>query len=369
MRNIYKVLAIFLLACLPSCKTSEQEDIEKITIDFFSKLGDFSELNVQYENVLIALSESTDEEAPLKQIDKIVIKDSIIYIADTYMKNLFLYDMEGNRLGKVGEKGEGPDEYLSLSDFCLSGDGKIYWYDGVKNRVQVYANDLSLLEQYKIPFKAECIQSMGNSFLFSLAPYNVESLTQKKCLVYTDTGFKPIKTILQYDDNIDLNVEFYSPFIASGNAVIYNRVINNNVYVISDKGIEQCYYFDFGSDNIDNESLRDLNKLMESEKKCCYLALPPIFLQDFFIGCLNKDGDIYTFVHDTKEHKSYMKKMSNFNPESVNLPISLSDDNRVVSYMNKDIYPDFENDKALSDKVKRTIDEGGFVICISKLKR
>lgn len=368
MKNIGELLFLVTLLCLFSCQDGKQEDIEKVNIDFFSDSQDFNQLNILDGNALIALSEGIDEEYLLKQIDKVVVKNCTIYIADTYMKNLFLYNMEGHLLGGVGKKGEGPDEYLSLSDFCVDDDGKIYWYDGIKDKVQVYGKDLSLLEQYKIPFKAECIQYVDSIFLFSLAPYNIDRMTQKKCLVYTNAQFNPVKTILEYSDDVDANIEFYSPFISLQNGILYNRVINNNVYVLNNEGIKKCYYFDFGTYNVRNESLRDLNKLMESKEEYCYLALPPILFQDFFIGCLNRSGDIYTFVYDIKTSKSYVKKMSDFTLGNVNLPISLSDDNRLISYINKEIYPEFENDTILSDEVRRTISKDGFVICLSKFK-
>lgn len=97
------------------------------------------------------------------------------------------------------------------------------------------------------------------------------------------------KTELQYSNEIDPNVEFYSPFIATSEGVLYNRVINNHVYILDKDGIDRHYRFDFGN-------------------------------------------------------------------------------NRVVSYMNKEIYPEYENDATLTDEVKKAMDEEGFVLCLSKLK-
>lgn len=361
-------LIIFVCLCLFSCHNGEQDNVGKMHIDFFSESEDFDRLDILDRNVFIPLLENEDKEYFLKQIDKVVLKNCTIYIADTYMQNLFLYDMEGHQLGRVGKKGEGPDEYLSLSDFCIADDGKIYWYDGIKNRVQVYDKDLSLLKQHEVLFKAECIQCTKDGFLFSLAPYNADENTQKKCLLYTDAQFNPVKTALQYSDDIDPNVEFYSPLLSFRDGVLYNRVIDNNVYVLNENGIKQCYYFDFGSKNIESEYLKDLNKLMESGEKYCYLAVPPILLDHYFIGCLNKDGEICTFVYDLESQKSYVKKMLDFNLKSLNLPVSLSDDDRIVSYMNKEIYPEFENDITLTDEIRKTMDEDGFVLCLSKLK-
>lgn len=368
MKKIKRVFTAALWLCLLSCHHPQNETAETTKIDFFAATEDFHQLNILSGNTLIPLKEGDNKEFLLKQLDKVVVKNCTIYVADTYMKQLFVYDMEGNPLGKVGKKGEGPNEYLTLSDFCVADNGHIYWYDGIKNCVQVYDKALSLLNQYEVPFHAECLQSVNGGFVFALAPYNDDPHTQNQCLAYTDTLFNVTETALQYSDNIDPNVEFYSPFISSRNGVLYNRVINNHVYRLNENGIAHCYVFDFADRNVPDKYLKALDELMESNEKYCYLATTPLLLGDLFVGCLNQDGNLCTFVHDLKSGNSYVKQAADYNLNSLNLPVALSDDGRIVSYLNSELYPAFEADTTLSAAIKQTLKEEGFILCLSRLR-
>lgn len=351
-----------------SCQHDGAKNNSKTNVTFFKNQSNLKDCGIKVKNTYVILSEDSMGSNLLKQIDKIVVKDSIIYIADTYMKNLFLYDMAGNFITSVGRKGEGPNENLSLSDFCVDNKGNIYWYDGIRNRVQVYNNEYSLVGHYKIPFKAECLQWDNGDFIFSLAPFNADPSTKGKCLAYTDSLFVLQKTLLDYDDNIDLNVEFFSPFISISNGVSYNRVINNNVFILQKGNISKSFYFDFGQLNVEEGHLSDLSRIQEETGEYCYIASTPIFYQDLVLGCINKNGEIFSFIFDLNEQKSYIGSMLEYDSKNVNIPLTLSDCGDVVSFLNQDIYQNFNNDETLSEEMKQVLNDGGFLVCFSKLE-
>lgn len=363
-----KYFIFILLLVMTSCQHNETKPLSNIHIDFFKSQSSLKESNLSVENTFVILSEDSVGANLLKQIDKIIVKDSIIYVADTYMKNLFLYDIKGNFIASVGEKGEGPNGNLSLSDFCVDDKGNIYWYDGIKNRVQIYNKNLSLENHHKIPFKAECLQWQNGSFLFSLAPYNADPLTKGKCIAYTDSLFVLKETFFNYDKNVDLNVEFYSPFVPISEGVSYNRAVNNNVFIFCDGVVKTNILFDFAHLNVKEEFLSNLNRMFEKEEEYCYIASTPIFYKNFILGCLNKSGELFTFIYDMKIKKSYMTELTEYDSEGINVPLSLSDSGNIISFVNQDIYPDFNDDKNLSEEMKKTLEVGGFLVCISKIK-
>ena len=368
IKEYIKYIGVMLFWGLVSCQQNEMKNISNTYVDFFKSQSPLRTSSFCVENTYIKLSEDSIGNNLLKQIDKIIVKDSIIYVADTYMKNLFLYDMNGNFISSVGEKGEGPNGNLSLSDFCVDDKRNIYWYDGIKNRVQIYNGNLSLVNQYKIPFKAECLQWQNGSFLFSLAPYNIEPSTKGKCIAYTDSLFVLKDTFGNYDENIDLNIEFYSPFISVSNGVSYNRAVNNNVFVFRDGFVEESLFFDFGQLNVKEEYLSNLNRMLEEGGEYCYIASTPVFYKNLILGCLNKSGELFTFIYDLKEQKSYIGNLAEYDSRNINIPLSLSDCGDVISFVNQDIYPNFKNDINFSEEIKNTLEEGSFLVCFSKLK-
>lgn len=364
------------IACLSiiSCQQKDKKEAfltENIKIDFSAAAFDnYTQLNIVDTTLIIPLSEDINSDLIIGQLDKIVISDSLIYIADTYLKRLLIYDMQGNIIGKVGTAGGGPGEYTSLSDFCVGSNGEIYLYDSAGNKMLVYDSNLQFVKDYDISFKAEQFQLVGDNFLFGLAPYNIDQTTSGKMVVLTNPSFTPIFSTLKYDDNIDHNYEFFSPMTLSkeGN-VVYNRVIDNNVYLFDKEGgIKTVFRFDFGEWSIDNEELKNINALLESNKNYCYVASSPVLVDDLLMGILNKSGEMFTFVYDSNTKKLSLNALKDYSVGKINLPITIdANGSQLVSYFNKDIYPEFDKSDNLSSDLKAKIEQGIFVLCISKI--
>lgn len=374
MRPLNLVLLIIAYLSIVSCQQKDKKEsflTENIKIDFNAATFDnYTHLNVVDTTLIIPLSEDINGDLIIGQLDKIVVSDSLIYIADTYLKRLLVYDMQGNIVGKVGTTGGGPGEYTSLSDFCVGSDGEIYLYDSAGNKMLVYDSNLQFVKDYAISFKAEQFQLVDGKFLFGLAPYNVENRTSGRMIVLTDHSFTPLFSTLKYDDNIDHNYEFFSPMTLSkeGN-VIYNRVIDNNVYLFNKEGgIKAVFHFDFGELSIDSKDLKNINALLESNKSYCYVASSPVLVGDLLTGILNKSGEMFTFAYDFNTKKVSLNALKDFFIGKINLPITTcANGSQVVSYFNKDIYPEFDKSDNLSSDLKAKIEQGIFVLCISKI--
>lgn len=248
-------------------------------------------------------------------------------------------------------------------------DGSIYIYDSASNKILVYGKELNFLRDYPISFKAEQFQVTKDGFLFGLAPYNQEDMTLGKQIAYTDNEFTLLATALEYDKNIDSNYEFFSPMIPVGDDVIYNRVINNNVYILGSRGEnKQILHFDFGDYNIAAEDLKDINALLDSDKDYCYIACPPVMIGSMIMGVLNKKGELYTFIYDQKRDEIALNRLADYSCKKINLPITSIGFNFLVSYFNKDIYSSYSQSDELNFELKSKIDQGAFVLCLNKIR-
>lgn len=373
MKYLHSIL--FLIACLmvASCQHTGKTDspsTEDIAIDFnTASFDNYKQLDVVDTTLLVVLSEDVDNDLILGQLDKIVVSDSLIYIADTYMKRLLLYDMRGGIVGKVGTMGGGPGEYTSLSDFCVGANGEIYIYDSSSNKMLEYGRDLKFLNSYSIPFKAERFQVIDDTFLFGLAPYNEEPATLGKMVVLTDRSFAPIATALEYRDCVDANYEFFAPMSFGKEGILYNRVIDNNAYLFNNEGaVDKIFHFDFGQFNVSENDLKNINALLESDKDYCYVATSPIIVGHLLMGVLNKSGEMFTFVYNTQSKQISLNALADLSIGKINLPIATgAHENQLISYFNKDIYPDFNRSDKLSPSQKEKIEQGSFVLCMSAI--
>lgn len=111
---LFLIITLVLTACDQKLK-NKSALISNIRVDFSEvSFENFKRLNVVDTTLLIALAEDVENDLVLGQLDKIIILNDTIYIADTYLKRLLMYDMQGNILGKIGNLGGGPGEFASL---------------------------------------------------------------------------------------------------------------------------------------------------------------------------------------------------------------------------------------------------------------
>ena len=82
----------------------------------------------------------TNKSCLIGRIDKIQVFDQKIFILDIDMaKSLYIFDMEGHFIRKIGNTGGGPGEYASPSDFTIDRENKIvYVLDSRMRRINKY---------------------------------------------------------------------------------------------------------------------------------------------------------------------------------------------------------------------------------------
>lgn len=360
---IYHIITLLLCSCN---NTNNDSNKDKHIIEFKQEyITNYNQSNIVDSIQLICLLENPDKDLQIKQIDKICIKNNLIYIADTYLKRLIVFNNEGIALNQIGSIGNGPGEYSSIADFYVTASNDIYIYDSVKKKIILYDSKNSYIKDFNINFEAEhFVQLHNNEFLFSLAPYN-EGKLKRKMIAITDKNFNITNTMFEFDKNIDPNYQFISPITEYGDKIIYNRGISNDIYIFSSNGIiENILTFDFGSLNISRDKLRDINKLLESDDSYSYIAACPILINNTILSIINKENELFTCIYDIKKKKTYLNSISNFSVNTLNIPLSVNDNGQVISYFNEDIYPNYKNDKNISELIKHEIQAGAYVVCL-----
>ena len=162
----WKYLLLSLLF-LVGCQTGkESRDLGEVRIDYQeAKVKPFEDLlcekPIQEEYVLLrSKSSATDFSIP----KKVLIQDGKIFILDgVRFKKLVVFSIDGEGLAQVGMRGEGPREYLSISDFDVADDGKIYFIDGQLDKLFCFNEDFSFVYSKKLPFEADILKAIrGN---------------------------------------------------------------------------------------------------------------------------------------------------------------------------------------------------------------
>ena len=138
-----KILSIcFLLLFISGCKKRQLQipNISTEYIDFFAlskkDINDIPDKCIVQTKYIKILPDSAD--LLFSEINKIQISNHKIYILDKFQRLLGIYDMSGKGIGKVGNVGRAPEEYLNLTDFSINKDGNIHIIDGRLDKMNIY---------------------------------------------------------------------------------------------------------------------------------------------------------------------------------------------------------------------------------------
>ena len=152
MRSL-KILLLFLLlfsGCNKQQK-SKTDVVPSISVDFA-----YSQPNLELNDIAKSISFirlETNSDCLLRGISKVEIHDGRIYIFDSsYPGNLYCFDFHGKFMFKVGERGNGPGEYVSLLDFAVDIENKCLWLGDDAKKILKYDLYGIFLEQHITDF-------------------------------------------------------------------------------------------------------------------------------------------------------------------------------------------------------------------------
>lgn len=313
MKSIFLIPILLILGCAEK-KTHEIAGIPMETIDFSSlkeKYGDIPEHFIKNKEYIHISTEN--KELLFGTIDQVEIKNGRIYIMDSRIKTLAVFNLHGKAVGKVGTMGRAPGEYLNINGFSIDSSDNIYLFDGRmdKDKINIYNKDFEFINSKKLPFEIETFRSLpDNQFMINLATWNEKQNAQDEIIV-TDTNFTTQKTFCQYDEYIDNNISF-SPryFIETEQAIFYNRPLDNIVYRFSKNGIPvKGYIFDFGKKTIPRQAKKDYEKYKELYENTRALIFFTMVDTQYILGHLREEQP-KTFFIDRQQNTVYITNRS-----------------------------------------------------------
>jgi hypothetical protein len=91
--------------------------------------------------------EST-EESLVSNADKLFFVQDTYYVMDQQGKSILLFSATGKFLSKINRVGRGPGEYVHLTDVDVTGDGRIWVYDMMTQKIVRYSRKGALLDEF-----------------------------------------------------------------------------------------------------------------------------------------------------------------------------------------------------------------------------
>lgn len=297
------LLTILMLFVLFSCVNKTNNNLNSTIIDVEKK----PDGAIEYESVTMTPIETIDD-GLLGQDLKIRFTDSNIYIADAAHGCIFKYDKEGQFINRIGSKGKGPQEYLSLTDFRVKNDTvEIMSCVGDKTRVLRYYSNGEFISQSNYDVIAIAFERLGVNYIFSTS-YN-RKYHKNRVLELGRSGEVLHKYLRNKTSLLPFDEEKFSK---SDSFLFYKESFDNNIYSIESDNAVIRYTVDFGKYSIPKNFYRgNFYTNFEKLNKQGFFTIRSFFenkryaIFDLVFQSANQGGESHQLLYDKMTERVY----------------------------------------------------------------
>lgn len=295
---------VFLVGCVSNKKDDENTHI--ISVD----LSDSQDMMKDIGSLQITQLEEDENKFP-GIYSKVEWKGDSIYILDSFKsRGLYLYDSKGKFIGCYNNVGQGPDEFMGLSDFILTDDGAIL-LDTYANPTKIFLDpNLSFLRKEEAENNAAHF-AKDNKGCFWYDRGNIAYGDNKGKLIYSSEKERNI--VLEVPKNLK-NITFSNSNSFSKldeSTFAYLPVLEPYVYKCQNGEASKWIEFDFGDKwpvfDEGNTTSHPLSLMREIADNGKIYGLN-----------MNSDNENFVFSFNCKD-RFYLMILNQANPELIRL--------------------------------------------------
>lgn len=309
-KNRFAVIAAVILAAatisIESCSQRVEKKELTATIIPFDKIAscefDSSDLR-DWELSTICFKSEESGLGRLAEIDKIIERNGKYYVLDRAQKAVFRYSSLGEPLNRIGQKGRGPKEYLTISDYSVNPSGQVVILDGQLDEIIVYNDDGTFVSRKKANHDyGELFLLDNGEILLGCNAWDESDLSGSK-LILADSSFVPHTVISSFIQGYDPN--FVLPhigFTEFNGIVSYVCPIDDHVYVTPKKGGEsKVFLINFGDEKVEDDQLKNIENSFPDIRQNKSLLLNATLIDDLaFIMTVFDKGKLVDLYVDAK---------------------------------------------------------------------
>lgn len=256
-----RIIILFLSAIIfYSCTEKNKNEKNTIYVDLNQKQA-VSIFDIFSKIDIIPLE--TNDSSLIKQITKVIVKDNRFYILDE-TNQILTFSADGKFLFRINHRGEGPTDYISISDFNVFNDS-LFLLSNLDNKMHIYDSNGNFGRKFSLPSITGAYDSFLNINKDTLAFWTYDY--QNRLKIYSMSANKIVNEKMPEQDNIFRHLSIdkfpYKKYIASVN--------DNRVFEITPRAeIVEAYKWDFGNLNNTKEMIENPIKVnsQNDEMKC-----------------------------------------------------------------------------------------------------
>jgi hypothetical protein len=272
-----------------------------ISIDQFDRDASFK-LSSVVDSISYVVLE-TNEESLLGNVTKIVHRNHAFFIGNADESNAVLVFSEtGKFLRKLYSVGQGPGEYLTIDDFCVSNDGAVSILDARQDKIITF-NAEGAFER-EIPLQdcdADYIGCIDGQDLFVLySSYRTYQSLHNLMIVNTEGEVVQTYLPISKTTNRDLTIPAMDLNGYASNTIQFCQIFDDLVYRLEGDQLKVDYQFDFDEGKIPAGFLE--REVIERNHGFCMVYYTRATEDCFYYG-LEKNGRIrlgFYFKEDGK---------------------------------------------------------------------
>lgn len=309
------------------------------------------------------VSLETTEESLIRQVEKVVLTDNKIYILDRLEYQILVFNSSGKFLHKIKMLGQGPGEYVNLSDFSVKGD-TIYLLDRMAGKLLIYKNNFLISEFPTERARSFSVVKHGDyAFNMELGTAVNGNKNGDSYAFYKDNNL--LLRGIGYNKNLRglsfTQSEGHNGFYCYSDSIFANFPFNDTIYTVNkrDGSLSPYYCFKTGNDKIELDS--SIQEIEELRKKgivtsiFCFYKLENYMLFSYYYGDKRK----YT-IADTGGRILFNGSFK-FDENGFLVRATPYDSNRTCNKLMSIVYPSellsiAENKKDASDIMVRLAD-------------
>ena len=263
--------------------------------------------------------EATDESL-IKDIYQIQIMDGRIYMSVNNSTALFIHDLTGKYITQINDRGQGPNEYLTITCFYLDPVNKrIVITDNLSKRILIYDKDGKQIDVIKLNFHPMFVVPYKNGYFNSCTGfknyYNNPKMDDYHINFLDSTGVFISSALKKENKNTVAMTSNERINILKDGDILYRPPLCNIVYKMHDNDIFPYYEFNnlskfkFLSDKESRDFeyiVGEENTIKEKEERGYLLTWGTFFeADDFVIFYFNGDDIYHLLYYDKKSSKSW----------------------------------------------------------------
>ena len=264
MKFFLNCFLIFLISSITSCD-NKNEALPINVIPLESAVGKYQILNLSdYSTEIKYIPLETNESALLGTITQLIYENEKIFIksiSGDLVYHCYLFDNSGMFSRKIGQPGQGPDDYLSLNGTESLFENFIYLMDTRQHKLLTYDTTGLLVNNVKLRINEISEKNREHYSIHQVFPLKKDIFVMNVASSYghypkavlLEAGQSDLKTIKEYTNHVKLDKQLGYSFVEGGvmyrfgdNMRIY-KALNDTIFTIDQNTeMKDAFIFELG---------------------------------------------------------------------------------------------------------------------------